>query len=338
MIEAGDTEGGGRPQQRHVPVLAERCLELLAPAVAQPGATLVDATLGLGGHSELALQKFPELRVIGIDRDPRAIELATERLAPFGSRFRAVHTAYDEIDEVAASHAPGGVHGVLMDLGVSSMQLDEADRGFAYAHDAPLDMRMDPTSGSSAAELLAAAPAAELRRILHTYGEERFAARIADRIVSRREDEPITRTTQLAELVRSAVPAAARRTGGNPAKRTFQALRIAVNDELEILAAALPRAVETLGVDGRIVVMSYQSLEDRLVKQTLARGATSSAPHGLPVEPASHRPYLQLLTRGAEQAAEERADNPRAASVRLRAAQRLRPTPEHMLPRRRRDA
>lgn len=319
----------------HQPVLAERCLELLAPALGQPGAVLIDATLGMGGHSELVLSRVPGARVVGIDRDPTAIALAERRLARFGDRFTAVRTTYDHVDDVAAEFGTDGqVQGILMDLGVSSLQLDERERGFSYAHDAPLDMRMDPTSGQSAAELLATAPERELRRIIHTYGEERFAARIAGAIVRRRATAPLTRTGELAEIVRDSIPAPARRTGGNPAKRTFQALRIAVNGELDILESALPRAVEALAVGGRIVVESYHSLEDRAVKVVLARGATSSAPADLPVEPASHRPYLRLLTRGAEEADDaERAANPRAASVRLRAAERTRPTPLHMLPR-----
>ena len=320
--------------ERHVPVLAERCLDLLAPALDQVGAVLVDATLGMGGHSELTLERFPTVRVIGIDRDPQAIELASARLAPYADRFTAVHGVYDDVDAVVAEHAPGGVAGILMDLGVSSLQLDEAGRGFAYAQDAPLDMRMDPTVGTSAAELLATASTGELRRILRDYGEERFAGRVADAIVRRRRTEPLTGTAELADLVRNAIPAATRRTGGHPAKRAFQALRIAVNDELTVLERALPRAVESLVVGGRIVVMSYHSLEDRAVKRALARGATSSAPPDLPVEPETHRPYLRLLTRGAEEAdEEERTVNPRATSVRLRAAERTRPTPDHMRPR-----
>ncbi|KAE8763311.1 16S rRNA (cytosine(1402)-N(4))-methyltransferase RsmH [Georgenia thermotolerans] len=321
---------------RHVPVLAERCLELLAPALQAPGAVLIDATLGMGGHTEAALRRFPALHVVGIDRDPQAIALASARLAPFADRFTAVHTTYDHIDGVAAEHgdAAGRVQGVLMDLGVSSLQLDETERGFAYAHDAPLDMRMDQSAGVSAAQLLAEASEAELRRILKVYGEEKFAGRIAAAIVRRRETAPLTRTGELVDIVRENIPAAARRTGGNPAKRTFQALRIAVNGELEVLERALPRAVEALAVGGRIVVESYHSLEDRAVKTVLARGARSSAPPDLPVEPETHKPYLRLLTRGAEEAdAEEQARNPRAKSVRLRAAERLRPTPEHLLTR-----
>lgn len=311
---------------RHLPVLAQRCLDLLAPAIGSTGAVLIDATLGLGGHAEAALRRFPELHLVGIDRDPHALELSAERLAPFGDRFTAVHARYDEIGAVARAHGhQGRVHGILFDLGVSSLQLDEADRGFSYAQDAPLDMRMDPTTGRTAAELLAETDERELRRILHTYGEERFAGRIASAIVRRREELPISRSGELVELVRENIPHAARRTGGNPAKRTFQALRIAVNAELEALEGALPAAIDALAVGGRIVVESYQSLEDRLVKRALVKGATSSAPPGLVLPLPEHEPYLKLLTRGAEMADDaERTANPRAASVRLRAAVRLR--------------
>ncbi|MGO1509299.1 MAG: 16S rRNA (cytosine(1402)-N(4))-methyltransferase RsmH [Actinomycetales bacterium] len=317
--------------ERHLPVLLSRCLDLLAPALETPGAVLVDATLGLGGHTEGALARFPDLRVIGIDRDTEAHALAAERLAPYADRFTGVHATYDEIDEVVAEHAGGAVAGVLMDLGVSSLQLDEAPRGFSYAHDAPLDMRMDTSDGPTAADLLATLDARELRRVLREYGEEKFAGRIADEIVRRRGTDPLRTTADLVDVIDVAMPAAGRRTGGNPAKRTFQALRIAVNAELDILTRALPRAVEALATGGRIVVESYQSLEDRLVKAELARGAVTSAPPDMPVVPETHQPYLRLLTRGAEGADEaELAANPRARAVRLRAAERLRPTPTHL--------
>ncbi|WP_235020097.1 16S rRNA (cytosine(1402)-N(4))-methyltransferase RsmH [Ruania rhizosphaerae] len=311
---------------RHIPVLAQRCLDLLEPAVGDPGAVLIDATLGLGGHAEAALRRFPHLRVVGIDRDPEAITTASERLADFADRFVAVHAVYDEIGAIAAEHGPGGrVQGILFDLGVSSMQLDEAERGFSYAQDAPLDMRMDQSTGRTAADLLAEAPEAELRRILFTYGEEKFAPRIARALVRARAEQPLTRSGELVELVRANIPHAARRTGGNPAKRTFQALRIAVNAELEVLGRALPAAIDALVVGGRIVVESYQSLEDRIVKRALATGARSSAPDDLPVPLPEHAPSLRLLTRGAEQADEdEREHNPRSASVRVRAAERIR--------------
>ncbi|MFS0705148.1 16S rRNA (cytosine(1402)-N(4))-methyltransferase RsmH [Cellulomonas sp. 179-A 9B4 NHS] len=316
---------------RHVPVLLQRCLDLLAPALAEPGAVMVDATLGMGGHTEGVLRAFEHVRVVGIDRDPQALALAGARLAPFGERFTPVHAVYDEIPDVLERLGLPSVRGVLMDLGVSSLQLDETERGFAYAHDAPLDMRMDPTRGVTAADVLNTYDERALARVLHVYGEERFAARIARAVVRRREQAPLARTAELVDIVRASIPAATRKTGGHPAKRTFQALRIEVNGELAALERALPAAIEALAVGGRVVVESYQSLEDRLVKRALAAGATSSAPPDLPVEPATHAPYLRLLTRGAEEAdAEELARNPRAQSVRLRAAERLRPTPDHL--------
>lgn len=320
--------------ERHVPVLLQRCVDLLAPALAEPGSVLVDGTLGMGGHTEAVLEQVPTARVVGIDRDPHAIERATRRLERFGDRFRAVHAVYDEIADVVAQAVGAPVQGVLMDLGVSSLQIDERERGFSYAHDAPLDMRMDPTVGRTAADVLNTYDERELTRVLREYGEERFAQRIARAVVRRREDRPWERSAELVDLVRASIPAATRTTGGNPAKRTFQALRIEVNGELEVLARAVPAAVDVLAVGGRIVVESYHSLEDRLVKRELAAGATVSAPAGLPVVPEADEPYLRLLTRGAEEAPpEERETNPRSASVRLRAAERLRPTPEHRRPR-----
>lgn len=330
-----DQPGGLPPAQRHTPVLLERCLDLLAPALesspSEAGPVLVDCTLGMGGHAEAALQRFDSLTVIGIDRDPEAIALASQRLAPFGNRFKAVHTTYDDVLKIAAEHAQadmgGLVDGVLMDLGVSSLQLDEAPRGFSYARPAPLDMRMDQGQGRSAAELLATATAEEITRVLRDYGEERFAPRIAAAIVRRREAGcPVLTTDALVEVVRESVPAAARRTGGNPAKRTFQALRVAVNTELDVLARALPRALDALRVGGRLVVESYQSLEDRMVKSELVRGSRPRGPQDLPVVPEADRPYLELLVHGAERADEaEMARNPRSAPVRLRAAVRTRP-------------
>ena len=313
--------------ERHVPVLLRECLEMLAPAIERPGAVLVDGTLGMGGHTEGALERFEGLTVIGIDRDPQAIELASVRLQRFGTRFRAVHTTYDNIDTAVEEQLGAGarVDGILMDLGVSSLQLDEADRGFAYSKDAPLDMRMDATSGQSAADLLATASEGELIRILRTYGEEKFAPRIARLIIRRRDDAPITRTGELVDIIREAIPAPARRTGGNPAKRTFQALRVAVNDELTILERALPRALSSLRVGGRLVVESYQSLEDRIVKDVLRRGSTSAAPPGLPIIPDEMAPSLRLLTKGANKADQAEQDhNPRSASVRLRGAELIR--------------
>jgi 16S rRNA (cytosine1402-N4)-methyltransferase len=315
----------GAPGPRHVPVMLDRCVDLLAPALDADGAVVVDATVGLGGHSEALLRSCPRARLVGIDRDPHALELAGRRLAGFGERVRLVRAVYDELPGVLADLGIDAVRGVLMDLGVSSLQLDEAERGFAYAVDAPLDMRMDPTGGITAAEVLNTYPVGDLVRVLREYGEERFAPRIARAVARERARSPFTTSGRLVELVRDAVPAPARRTGGNPAKRTFQALRIEVNGELEVLARAVPRAVAALEVGGRVAVLSYHSLEDRIVKRTLVAGARSSAPAGLPVELPEHAPYLRLLTRGAEQPADaETAANPRAASARLRAAERIR--------------
>lgn len=323
--------GGPATSERHLPVLLDRCVELLAPALSAPGAVYVDCTLGMGGHTEAVLDRFPGVRAIGIDRDPQALRLAGERLARFGPRFVGVHAVYDEIGDVVADQGLNGVQGILMDLGVSSLQIDERERGFSYAQDAPLDMRMDSTASLTAADVLNTYSERDLARILREYGEERFASKIARSIVAKREGRPWERSADLVDLVRACIPAATRKGAGNPAKRTFQALRIEVNGELEVLERALPAAVEALAVGGRIVVESYHSLEDRLTKRELGRGAVSSAPHDLPVEPETHRPYLSLLTRGAEEAdAAELERNPRSASVRLRAAERLRPTPPHM--------
>jgi 16S rRNA (cytosine1402-N4)-methyltransferase len=306
-------------------VLLDRCVALLAPAMTDPGSVLVDATLGMGGHSEAMLQAFPELRLVGLDRDPYALDLSRARLAPYSARTTLVHAVYDELPEVLARLGLASVQGVLFDLGVSSLQLDEVARGFSYAHDAPLDMRMDPTTGLTAADVVNTYSAGDLARVLRQYGEERFASRIAARLVRDREREPFTNSSRLVDIVRDAIPAATRRTGGNPAKRTFQALRIEVNGELAALERALPAAVDALAVGGRVVVMSYQSLEDRLAKRVLSAGATSAAPPDLPVVPESLQPRLRLLTRGAETASpDEVAANPRAASVRLRAAERVR--------------
>jgi len=310
---------------RHVPVLRRRSVALLAPALVEPGSVVVDATLGLGGHSEALLESSPNARLVGIDRDPHALELAGRRLAPFGERVRLVHAVYDAIPEVLADLGVPAAQGVLFDLGVSSLQLDETERGFAYAVDAPLDMRMDPGASLTAAEILNTYDVEDLTRILREYGEERFAARIARTVVRERDRTPFTTSARLVDIVRASVPAATRRVGGHPAKRTFQALRIEVNGELEVLGRAVPAAVDALAVGGRIVVLAYHSLEDRIVKRILGAGATSTAPPGLPVDPPEHAPKLRLLTRGAETASEaEVAENPRAASVRLRAAERIR--------------
>ncbi|WP_328611426.1 16S rRNA (cytosine(1402)-N(4))-methyltransferase RsmH [Amycolatopsis sp. NBC_00345] len=308
----------------HVPVLLNRIIELFTPAFADRDAVLVDATVGLGGHSDALLEAFPRLRLVALDRDPAALERSAERLARHGDRVDFVHTVYDGLPEAVEGLGLSSVDGILFDLGVSSMQLDRAERGFAYSKDSPLDMRMDPTTGFTAADVLNTYAPGELIRILRDYGEERFAQRIVRAVMTAREKEPFTRSGRLVELLYDAVPAASRRTGGHPAKRTFQALRIEVNGELEVLRRAMPAALSALAMDGRIVVEAYQSLEDRLVKQALAALAKSRTPEGLPVELPGHGPELKLLTRGAEKADEgEIEHNPRAASVRLRAAQRI---------------
>jgi 16S rRNA (cytosine1402-N4)-methyltransferase len=305
--------------------MVDRVVALIAPALEHAGSVLVDATVGMGGHAAAILTRCPQARLVGLDRDEQALTHAAQTLAPFMERTTLVHAVYDEVADVLRDLGHDRVEGVLFDLGVSSMQLDEAERGFSYAHDAPLDMRMDPSRGQTAADVLNTYAAADLARILSRYGEERFARRIADRVVRERATSPLTSTARLVELIREAIPAAARRTGGNPAKRTFQALRIEVNDELGALERALPAAIDALAVGGRTVVMSYQSLEDRIVKQTLRSRATSSAPPDLPITEAEADHELRLLTRGAETAsADEIAANPRAASVRLRAAERRR--------------
>jgi 16S rRNA (cytosine1402-N4)-methyltransferase len=315
--------------EAHVPVMAGRVTDLLAPALATEGAVLVDATLGRAGHARALLDACPGMVLIGVDADLAAIEAAREILAPYAKRVTLAHARYDEIPAIVAGQGHEHVMGLLFDLGVSSPQLDEADRGFAYAQDAPLDMRMDRTSERTAAHIVNGYPAAELARVLREYGEERFARRIADAIIRERTREPITSTLRLSAIVRDAIPAATRRTGGNPAKRTFQALRIEVNDELGTLRRALPAALDLLAAPrdgspgGRIVVLAYHSLEDRIVKRELTQRATDPTPPGLPVPIGT--PELRLLTRGAERPDEtELAVNPRATSARLRAAERIR--------------
>lgn len=310
----------------HVPVLRDRVVALLAPALQGPDAVLVDATLGLGGHAEAVLEQCSAARVVGVDRDPEALRLAGRRLAPYGARFVPVHAVYDELPRVLEEVGLEGVDAVLFDLGVSSMQLDVAERGFSYREDAPLDMRMDNSTGRTAADVLNTYSVEDLTRVLRTFGEERFARRIARAVVREREREPFTTSGRLVDLLYAEIPAPARRTGGHPAKRTFQALRMEVNEELATLRRALPAAIDAIVVGGRVVVESYHSLEDRLVKRAFAAVTTSTVPDDLPFVPAGSEPALRLVTRGAEKADEEEvAANPRAASVRLRAVERVRP-------------
>jgi 16S rRNA (cytosine1402-N4)-methyltransferase len=314
----------GELRGTHVPVLLERCLELLAPALALPGAVHVDFTLGLGGHAEAVLERFPAVVLIGLDRDPEALAHSRQRLSRFADRTQLVHAVYDELPAVLTDLGHRAFHSGLFDLGVSSLQLDEADRGFAYSQDAPLDMRMDQSRGVTAEEIVNGYEPGALVRVLRVYGEEKFAPRIVSAIVRERAKARITSTARLAELVRDAIPAAARRTGGNPAKRSFQALRIEVNGELAALESAIPAALDALAPKGRLVVMSYQSLEDRIVKRAIAVRARSTGPIDLPVELPGTGPTVRLLTRGSEQAtAAEVAANPRAASVKLRAVERV---------------
>jgi 16S rRNA (cytosine1402-N4)-methyltransferase len=304
--------------------MLDRIVELLAPALDRPDAVLVDATLGLAGHAAALLEACPHARLIGLDRDREALALARERLLPFRDRVTLVHAVYDALPDVLAAQKVPSVQAVLLDLGVSSLQLDDVRRGFSYAHDAPLDMRMDPTHGPSAADVVNSYSTEELARVLKEYGEERFARRIASAIVRERRTTPLDSSARLAELVRDAIPAATRRTGGHPAKRTFQALRIEVNRELEALRDVLPAAVAALAPGGRLAVLSYHSLEDRMVKRTLAAGTSDPLPVDLPVTADQVRKPLRSLTRGAEGPTEAETErNPRATSAKLRAAERV---------------
>jgi 16S rRNA (cytosine1402-N4)-methyltransferase len=320
------------PDHGHIPVLVERCVQLLAPALTRrspdgAGALLVDATLGAGGHAERFLTEFPGLRIIGLDRDPDALAIATDRLTAFAGRFTPVRTRYDKVADALAEsgYRPDeSADAILFDLGVSSMQLDRAERGFSYSTDAPLDMRMDPDAPLTAADIVNTYDQAALTKVLREFGEERFAHRIAGQMIRRRAAKPFTTTGEIVELLYQAIPAPARRTGGHPAKRTFQALRVAVNGELDSLRTALPAALTALLPRGRIAVMAYQSLEDRIVKGQFAAAVASRSPEGLPVELPGYEPEFATLTRGAERAdAAEIARNPRSAAVRLRALQRL---------------
>jgi len=308
----------------HVSVALDRCIELLTPAIEKSSSPVfVDATLGLGGHSFEMLNRFPNLTLIGIDRDTSAIEKATARLSELGSRVHIAHSFFDHFSEVVKSFGFEKIDGALFDLGVSSMQLDVAERGFSYSQDAPLDMRMDQSQGITAEEIVNTWSHGDLARILRVYGEEKFAPRIADFIIREREISPITTTATLSALVKSAIPAAARRTGGNPSKRTFQALRIAVNNELEVIESALPQALDLLNVGGRLVVLSFQSLEDRIVKEAFSQVTQSTSPRDLPFELPGHEAKFKLIAKGEPASDAEIALNNRAQSVRIRAVERV---------------
>jgi 16S rRNA (cytosine1402-N4)-methyltransferase len=309
----------------HTSVMLDRCITLLAPAIEKSSSpVVVDATLGLGGHSFALLQKFPQLRIVGLDRDQDAISQAQERLNSFNNRVTIIHAIYDEMPSVLDSLGLSLVDGILFDLGVSSLQLDHSQRGFSYSHSAPLDMRMDQSQGMTAQDVLNSYSRNDLVRVIREYGEERFATRIVDNIIEARNTEALKTTTDLAELVKRSIPAPARRVGGNPAKRTFQALRIEVNQELAVLERAIPRAMERLAVGGRMVVMSFQSLEDKIVKRFFTAATESKTPRELPVEIAELAAKFQLVFRGSEKASEaEIHENSRAQSVRLRAIERV---------------
>ena len=308
--------------QQHIPVMCDRVIELLSPALNVSNPVLLDATLGLGGHSEALLKKFINLKIIGIDRDQTALDRAQKRLGELANRVQFVNETYDQITKILEDKK---VNAVLLDLGVSSIQLDEANRGFSYAQDAPLDMRMNSKDLLTAAQILNNYEAKELTYILRTYGEEKFAKRIAQEIVKQRNIKPFITTFELVKLIKDVIPAPARRTGGNPAKRTFQALRIAVNNELQILEKAIPQAMAALVVGGRILVLSYHSLEDRIVKNAFkSQSSIIDALPGLPVLLSKNIAPFELVTRKAEQASnEEISANPRATSVRLRVAQKV---------------
>jgi 16S rRNA (cytosine1402-N4)-methyltransferase len=309
----------------HIPVMGRRIVELLTPALeSEDRRVFLDATLGAGGHSELILNTFPNVHLVGIDRDASALDIARRRLAPHADRISLHQATFHEIADVLDDAGEESIDAALFDLGVSSMQLDQAGRGFAYSVDAPLDMRMNSDDPVTAADVLNTYGHGELARVLSEYGEERFAGKIASAVLREREKEPFTTSARLVELLYATIPAATRRTGGHPAKRTFQALRIEVNHELDVLREALPTALSVLTVGGRVAVMSYQSLEDRIVKREFAARTTSTSPPGLPVELPGTAAEFRLVTRGAERPDDEELSiNPRSAPVRVRAVERV---------------
>ncbi|WP_246905635.1 16S rRNA (cytosine(1402)-N(4))-methyltransferase RsmH [Gardnerella vaginalis] len=317
----------------HAPVLLQDCVDLVTPALQHKDAIVVDCTLGLAGHATAFLKAAPFATLIGIDRDSEALSLATERMRNEGleNRFIPAHAAFDEIDSVLSAHNIDKIDAAFMDLGLSSLQIDEADRGFSYSHDTALDMRMDTTQSTTAATILATYDARELTKIFREYGEERFASLIARRIVETREDKPLLTSGQLVRLVDDAIPKA-HRAAGNPAKRVFQALRIEVNGELDKLQRTLPKIALHLRERGRLVVESYHSLEDTTVKRFMNKGLTVDVPANMPVIPEDAQPFFKSLTRGAMKASKEEIEhNTRSSSVRLRAVELCRPIPERWL-------
>ena len=309
----------------HTSVMLDRCIALLAPAIENSSSPIiVDATLGLGGHAYALLEKYPDLKIVGLDRDSSAISIAQKRLVEFGDRVTIIHAVYDQMPNVLDDLGLKYVDGILFDLGVSSLQLDSAERGFSYAQSAPLDMRMDQTRGVTAQEVIDSYSRSDLIRVIREYGEERFASRIVDNIIEARQTNAIKSTSDLADLIKRSIPAPARRVGGNPAKRTFQALRIEVNQELSVLERAIPLAMNHLRVGGRMVVMSFQSLEDKIVKKFFATATQSLTPRELPIEIAGMQAKFALAFNGSEKASQQEIDeNSRAQSVRLRAIERV---------------
>ena len=311
---------GPSPAFEHRPVLVDLVVELFAPV---PAGVVVDATLGGGGHAEALLEAHPHLSLVGLDQDPDAVAAAGARLARFGDRVAVRRTRFDELPDVLAELGHDGASGALFDLGVSSPQLDRPERGFSYRAAGPLDMRMDPARPVSAADLVNGADADELARLLRAYGDERHAARIARAIVAHR---PIATTEELADVVAGAVPAPARRrSAGHPARRTFQAIRIAVNDELAVLPGSLDDAIDALVPGGRCVAIAYHSGEDRIVKARFRHAESGgwTGPSHLPT-PSHVRPSVRLLRRGAwRPSADEIAGNPRAEAARRRAVEKL---------------
>lgn len=306
----------------HISVMLNECTDLLTPPLAREGAVYVDCTLGLGGHASAVLERSPHARLIGIDRDQQAISVAKQNLAKFGDRVSIIHSANDALADIVAEFAPSGVDAILFDLGVSSLQLDTPERGFSYLADAPLDMRMDQTSEINALDLLAEADVETLADWFKTYGGETYAFPIAQAIVDRAGR--ITTTGELVEVIESVVPDKIKYGPGHSAKRVFQALRVVVNDELGILARAIPAALDSLRAGGRLVVMSFQSDEDRLVKQYLRDAVTDKTPVGLPTSLPEFAPeFIELTHKAKRPTAAEMAENSRAASVRLRAVERV---------------
>ncbi len=320
----------------HKPVLLDECVDLITAHLEETAHNagreypiIVDCTLGLAGHTSAFLQTAKNAHIIGIDRDAQALELATERITELGlaDRFTPVHAAFDEFENVLESQGISTVDAVFMDLGLSSLQIDEADRGFSYSHDAPLDMRMDSTQELTAEAILATYDIEDLIRIFREYGEERFSVPIAKRIVTVRESEPLKTSAQLNQLVDAVIPKS-HRAPGNPAKRVFQALRIEVNGELTKLASTLPQIAQHMSVGGRIVVESYHSLEDKITKRFMSQGLTVDVPRGLPVVPDDAQPFFSDITHGAMKAYKSEIEqNPRSASVRLRAVEISREIP-----------